>query len=66
MAKPTRTHLITVRITFDKPISRGNALREFKDNIHGEHFTSFGWQQGDERKYPGEFKIGAAKLATPS
>jgi hypothetical protein len=61
----TRTHKITVSITFNKPLSRAAALREFKDNIHGEHYTSFGWQDEDEDKYPGTFKIGAAKLAKP-
>ncbi len=64
--KLPRTHKITVSITFNKPISRANALREFKDNIHGEHYTSFGWQTEDERKYPGQFKIGSARLAKES
>lgn len=58
-----RTHKITVSITFNKPISRSNALREFKNNIHGEHYTSFGWQQDDDRKYPSQFKIGASRIA---
>jgi hypothetical protein len=65
MAKPTRTHLITVRVTFNKPISRANALREFRNDgdIYSEHYTTLDYEQEDDRKYPGKFKIGAAKLA---
>lgn len=59
-----RTHKIVVAVTFNRPISRADALREFKDSggIYGEHYTSFGWQAPDERKYPGTFKLGAAKV----
>lgn len=59
----TRTHKIVVSITFDRPISRANAVREFKDNIHGAHYTSLGWQQEGDRKYPGTFKIGGSRAA---
>jgi hypothetical protein len=61
----TRTHKITVTVTFNKPISKADALREFRDSgdIYGDHYTSFGFEQDDERKYPGTFKMGAAKIA---
>jgi hypothetical protein len=61
----TRTHKITVTVTFNKPISRANALREIKDSgdIYSQHYTSFGWQQDDERKYPTTFKLRGARIA---
>jgi hypothetical protein len=61
----TRTHKITVTVTFNKPVSKADALKEFRDSgdIYGEHYTSFGWQQEDERKYPTKFKLGAARIA---
>lgn len=58
MAKKVRTHKVVVTLSFNKPISRADAVREAKDNIHGDFYTSFGWQQDDERKYPGKAKIG--------
>ena len=61
----TRTHKITVTVTFNKPISKADALREFRDSgdINNRHYTSFGWQQDDERKYPATFKLGGARIA---
>lgn len=35
-----KTHIIQVTVRFDKPISKQNAVHEFRDAIHGEFYPS--------------------------
>lgn len=38
MAKPERRHVLTVSVTFDKPITKAQARKEFRDLVHGEFY----------------------------
>jgi len=63
MAK-ARVHTVVVRLTFSKPISRADAVREASDNIHGKQYCSFGWEH--DEPYPDTFKIGTIKSYNPT
>lgn len=54
--KLPRSHKVVLSVTFDKPISRANAIKEIRDNIHGEFYTS-DIGNDDTEPYPGEFRV---------
>lgn len=39
-AKKSRSHLVLMRVTFDKPCTAAHAVREAKDCIHGEFYPT--------------------------
>lgn len=57
----SRVHEVLVKIRFDAPISRGRAVAEIRDNIHGTFYPTQ-WEDND----PGEFKISSIRSAKRS
>ncbi len=55
-----RSHLMLVRVQFDKPIAAANARAEFRDNVHGEFYTSYAFSVPGT-KYPEKFIIKGVK-----
>lgn len=53
-----RRHTFTVTVTFDRACTRATALREARDNIHGQHYCA-----PYEDKDPDEFRIRSVRLA---
>lgn len=57
-SQKSRTHHLIVTITMDRKCSRATALREARDNIHGQHYCT-----PYEDKDPEEFRIRSVRLA---
>lgn len=51
-AHKSKTHEVTVKLRFDKPVTRGVAVRAFNDSFWGEFYATFydverdGWETG--------------------
>lgn len=66
--KAARTHRVTLTVTFDKPLSRRQAVAEVKDNIHGQFYTSapgIDWQDWrvSSTRYPDAFTVRSVRSA---
>lgn len=49
-------HKVVLTVSFDKPIGRGDAVREVRDAIHGQFYCN--WDPGTSKPpYPEEFKV---------
>ena len=53
-----RVHKITVTVRFDKPITRSQAIAEFRDIIHGEFYPG-GYSDAETMKI-GSVKSGGS------
>jgi len=49
MTKPDKTHYLIVGVRFDKPITRGQAIKEFRDCVHGDFYPG-GYSEAEEMK----------------
>lgn len=57
-SQKSRTHRVIVTITMNRKCSRAVALREAKDNIHGQHYCTPYYDRD-----PDEFRIRSVRLA---
>ena len=57
--RTTKVHKVVVRMVFDKPCTRKDAVREARDNLHGEFYTTdmVAYGEGRESRYPEKFNV---------